>query len=38
LGLARIRAETEYRLSYRFEGPMLVIAASGDVSLRKAAP
>jgi hypothetical protein len=38
LGLARIQAETEYRLSYRFEGPMLVIAASGDVSLRKAAP
>ena len=31
LGLARIHAETEYRLSYRFEERVLVIEASGDV-------
>ena len=38
LGLARIHAETEYRLSYRFDGPTLIITASGEVLLRKAAP
>lgn len=37
LGLARIHAETEYRLSYRFDGPTLVITASGEILLRKAA-
>ncbi len=31
LGLARIHAETEYRLSHRFEGQLLIIAASGEV-------
>jgi hypothetical protein len=31
LGLARIHAETEYRLSHRFEGDVLVICASGEV-------
>lgn len=31
LGLARIHAETEYRLSHHFEGPTLVIVASGEV-------
>lgn len=31
LGLARIHAETEYRLSHRFEGDMLVICAVGEV-------
>jgi hypothetical protein len=30
LGLARIHAETEYRLSHRFEGSRLVIAARGE--------
>jgi hypothetical protein len=37
LGLARIQAETEYRLGYRFDEQALVITASGDVWLRKAA-
>jgi hypothetical protein len=36
LGLARIHAETEYRLQHRFDGPTLVIAAEGEVSLKKA--
>jgi hypothetical protein len=31
LGLARIHAETEYRLSHRFEEQRLVIVAMGDV-------
>lgn len=31
LGLARIHAETEYRLSHHFEADALVIAASGEV-------
>jgi hypothetical protein len=34
LGLARIHAETELRLSHRFEGETLVIAASGELWLR----
>jgi hypothetical protein len=34
LGLARIHAETEYRLSHRFEADALVIAASGEVWLK----
>ncbi|HEY6077817.1 MAG TPA: hypothetical protein VIW29_03400 [Polyangiaceae bacterium] len=38
LGLARIHAETEYRLGYRFENEALVIVASGDVWLRGALP
>ncbi len=38
LGLARIHAETEYRLSYSFDGPMLIITAGGEILLRKAAP
>jgi hypothetical protein len=38
LGLARIHAETEYRLSYRCDDSTLVIAASGEVLLRKATP
>lgn len=38
LGLARIHAETEYRLSHRFEGDSLFIVASGEVWLKKAAP
>lgn len=38
LGLARIHAETEYRLGYRFEGQALVIIASGDVWLRGSLP
>jgi hypothetical protein len=37
LGLARIHAETEYRLGYRFDERALVITARGDVWLRKAA-
>jgi hypothetical protein len=37
LGLARIHAETEYRLHHRFEGPTLVITAEGEVWLEKAA-
>jgi hypothetical protein len=37
LGLARIHAETEYRLSHRFEGDTLVIIASGEVWLKKGA-
>jgi hypothetical protein len=35
LGLARIHAETEYRLSHRFEGGRLVIEAAGEVWLTK---
>jgi hypothetical protein len=38
LGLARIHAETEYRLSYHFEERSLVITASGEVALSKEAP
>jgi hypothetical protein len=39
LGLARIHAETEYRISHRFEAEALVIVASGEVwSKRGAAP
>jgi len=34
LGLARIHAETEYRLSHRFEGDTLFIVASGEVWLK----
>lgn len=37
LGLARIHAETEYRLGYRFDERALVITASGEVWRRKAA-
>lgn len=37
LGLARIHAETEYRLSHRFEGDALYIVASGEVWLKKGA-
>jgi hypothetical protein len=37
LGLARIHAETEYRLSHRFEGEALFIVASGEVWLKKGA-
>lgn len=37
LGLARIQAETEYRLSHRFEGSALFIVASGEVWLKKGA-
>ncbi len=37
LGLARIHAETEYRLSHRFEGDALLILASGEVWLKKGA-
>jgi hypothetical protein len=35
LGLARIHAETEYRLNHRFEGSTLVISAVGEVWLKK---
>jgi hypothetical protein len=35
LGLARIHAETEYRLSHRFEQDALFIVASGEVWLKK---
>ena len=35
LGLARIHAETEYRLQHRFEGATLVITAEGEVALKK---
>lgn len=38
LGLARIQAETEYRLAHRFEGESLVIVASGDVWVKGALP
>ncbi|RYZ01445.1 MAG: hypothetical protein EOO73_35520 [Myxococcales bacterium] len=31
LGLARIHAETEYRISHHFEGEALVIVASGEI-------
>lgn len=34
LGLARIHAETEFRLSHRFEAEKLVIAATGEVWLK----
>jgi len=37
LGLARIHAETEYRLRHRFEGDALFIVASGEVWLKKGA-
>jgi hypothetical protein len=37
LGLARIHAETEYRLSHRFEDDALFIVASGEVWLKKGA-
>jgi hypothetical protein len=37
LGLARIHAETEYRLQHRFEGRHLVIAATGEVWLKQVA-
>jgi hypothetical protein len=37
LGLARIHAETEYRLSHRFDGDALYITASGEVWLKKGA-
>ena len=37
LGLARIHAETEYRLSHRFEGDALLIVASGEVWLKDGA-
>jgi hypothetical protein len=37
LGLARIHAETEYRLQHRFEGSDLVIAAAGEVWLKQVA-
>lgn len=35
LGLARIHAETEYRISHRFEDDALVIVASGEVYGKK---
>jgi hypothetical protein len=38
LGLARIHAETEFRLSHHFEADALVIVASGEVWLKGAAP
>jgi hypothetical protein len=38
LGLARIHAETEYRLAYCVEGEDLVITATGDVWRRKVEP
>ncbi len=37
LGLARIHAETEYRLQHRFEGQALVIIAEGEVWLEREA-
>lgn len=37
LGLARIQAETEFRLSHRFEGDALLISANGEVWLKKGA-
>lgn len=37
LGLARIHAETEYRLQHQFEGRCLVIAATGEVWLKQVA-
>ena len=37
LGLARIHAETEYRLQHRFEGRTLIISAEGEVWLKKEA-
>jgi hypothetical protein len=38
LGLARIHAETEYRLGYHFHGESLVITATGEVWQRRAPP
>jgi hypothetical protein len=35
LGLARIHAETEYRIAHHFEGDHLVIEASGEVRAGK---
>jgi len=35
LGLARIHAETEYRLRHHFEGDALVIVASGEIGSKK---
>jgi hypothetical protein len=35
LGLARIHAETEYRLQHHFEGATLVITAEGEVALKR---
>lgn len=35
LGLARIHAETEYRLRHAFEGDALLIYAEGEVALKK---
>lgn len=37
LGLARIHAETEYRLQHHFEGRCLVIAAAGEIWLKQVA-
>lgn len=37
LGLARIHAETEYRLQHHFEGQTLVITAEGEVWLKQEA-
>lgn len=37
LGLARIHAETEYRLSHHFDGATLVIVASAEIGPKKAA-
>ena len=37
LGLARIHAETEYRLQHSFEGRCLVVAAAGEVWLKQVA-
>lgn len=37
LGLARIHAETEYRLHHRFEGQTLIITAEGEVWLKNEA-
>jgi hypothetical protein len=37
LGLARIHAETELRISHRFEDEALLISASGEVWLKKEA-
>ncbi|MDF3065044.1 MAG: hypothetical protein K0R38_645 [Polyangiaceae bacterium] len=38
LGLARIHAETEFRIRHRFEGDALVIVASGEVWSKRGAP
>jgi hypothetical protein len=37
LGLARIHAETEYRLSHRFEGQTLIISAQAELRWGRAA-